>query len=241
MASAPYMERETLRLRNAKDAFLRSGRQGGGVTKGSCNKSQRTERCGERSLQMRSGGRGLERDTNAERRTRVREIHKSDDREGVTMNQTDILWLVEYHTRVNAKILETAALLTEEELMREGEFDHSSAFQSMRHLVDVDWSWRQFCMGNDVGKTYYWEIVPMSNFAELNAAWMQESAELLAYVQGLDDAALAKPVVLNWEKDKTRPTWQVLAHVVNHGTQHRAELARYFTRCGHSPGDLDLL
>jgi hypothetical protein len=28
---------------------------------------------------------------------------------------------------------------------------------------------------------------------------------------------------------------------VNHGTQHRSELARYFTECGSSPGDIDLL
>jgi hypothetical protein len=31
--------------------------------------------------------------------------------------------------------------------------DHGSAFDTIRHLVDVDWSWRQFCIGNDVGDT----------------------------------------------------------------------------------------
>jgi uncharacterized damage-inducible protein DinB len=41
--------------------------------------------------------------------------------------------------------------------------------------------------------------------------------------------------------DFAPPRWLILAHVVNHGTQHRSELARYFTECGHSPGDLDLV
>jgi uncharacterized damage-inducible protein DinB len=81
----------------------------------------------------------------------------------------------------------------------------------------------------------------MNTLAEIEAAWSKDSAELMAYVEQSDDAALQREIVLNEERGERVPIWQILAHVVNHGTQHRAELARYLTVCGHSPGDLDLL
>ncbi len=157
------------------------------------------------------------------------------------MNRDDILFLIMYHNRANAKIFETAALLTDEQLMRANEFDRDSAFETLRHIVDVDWSWRQFCIGNNIGKTYLWDIVRMKNFAETRAAWVKDSAELLAYAQTIDNETLQQEIVINKERDERARIWQILAHVVNHGTQHRSELARYFTLCEHSPGDLDLI
>ena len=37
------------------------------------------------------------------------------------------------------------------------------------------------------------------------------------------------------------PVWQLMVHVVNHGTQHRSEAAALLTAEGRSPGELDLL
>jgi uncharacterized damage-inducible protein DinB len=37
------------------------------------------------------------------------------------------------------------------------------------------------------------------------------------------------------------PVWQMLVHVVNHGTQHRAEAAALLTAEGRSLGELDMI
>ena len=35
--------------------------------------------------------------------------------------------------------------------------------------------------------------------------------------------------------------WQMLTHLLNHGTQHRSEAALLLTQAGRSPGELDLI
>jgi uncharacterized damage-inducible protein DinB len=37
------------------------------------------------------------------------------------------------------------------------------------------------------------------------------------------------------------PVWQMLVHVMNHGTQHRSEAAAVLTAEGRSPGELDII
>ena len=155
------------------------------------------------------------------------------------MDTDSLLAFVRFHAWANRRIIETAIELTDDEVHRAGPFDHGTAFQTVRHLVDVDWSWREFCTGNDVGETYVWEKVPLEDLASPGAFSGAEDARLLAFVGSLDDASLAEPLTLS--DGASVPRWLIVAHVVNHGTQHRSELARYLTDRGHSPGELDLL
>jgi uncharacterized damage-inducible protein DinB len=157
------------------------------------------------------------------------------------MNIEDVLFLIGYHVRANGRIMEKTAELSDDELRRSASLDHGSAFQTLRHLVDVDWSWREFLRGNDVGETYLWDVSPLPDLESIAVLWAEEHARLLGFVSSLDQRGLDQPMTIDLDNAVDVPRWQILAHVVNHGTQHRSELARYLTERGYSPGDLDLI
>ncbi len=65
----------------------------------------------------------------------------------------------------------------------------------------------------------------------------------MSFVVGLTDERLESKFSYTTTEGKPhqRILWQAMAHVVNHGTQHRTEAAAILTDLGHSPGDLDMI
>ena len=159
------------------------------------------------------------------------------------MDRDTLLDLIRYNEWANGRILITIARLPPEQLTTPAALDHGTPWQTLLHLVDVEWSWRLIAQGIPVPQML-WEIETFVDLAQLAAFWQEEGATLRAYVQSLDVAALQEVVEFGTPEGKPpqqAKRWHLLAHLLNHSTQHRTELARYLTDCGHSPGDLDLL
>lgn len=78
------------------------------------------------------------------------------------------------------------------------------------------------------------ENEPMPTIDQLRGLWADEWTATDEWLGTLSDG------FVNHNFDGV-PVWQMLVHVVNHGTQHRSEAAALLTAEGHSPGELDVV
>lgn len=100
------------------------------------------------------------------------------------------------------------------------------------HQLGAAQRWRHGLSGSDELPRPERDPLPAPD--TLRPAWQREWQAWDAWLGALDDEALLG-------LDEGIPMWQLLAHVVNHGTQHRSEAAALLTAAGRSPGDLDVV
>jgi uncharacterized damage-inducible protein DinB len=156
------------------------------------------------------------------------------------MQPTDYVSLVQFNQWANNHLLDVAAKLSPEQLHAEAGLSFGSAFKTLRHVLDVGWSWRLVCEGQEASKLL-WEVEPMEDFEAVRAYWGPEAQRLVDFVRSLSDGDLERVAGVPSGESKPFTVKQILLHIVTHDTGHRNELGWYFTRLGHSPGDMDYL
>ncbi|MFN8444765.1 MAG: DinB family protein [Caldilineaceae bacterium] len=159
------------------------------------------------------------------------------------MTQSDLLTILQHHYWANHRILECATQVSVEQLMQAANFDHESAFQTLRHMLDVEWSWRLMAQ-RVLATELLWNLEDLSDLEKLKAFWRLEQETMVAYVRSMDEATINSNVEFGTPQGRppqSAKLWQIVVHLAVHGTHHRSELARYFTDCGHSPGDINFM
>ena len=158
------------------------------------------------------------------------------------MNKTDLQFLMNYNYWANARVLQAAARILPEQFTAPFPVSFGSLRGSLVHVLGAEIVWRQRIQSG-VSPT---GLVPEDDFptlADLGARWAAEERTLHAIVDGLEDDGAAREIHYRNSRGIAmhNPLWQILSHVVNHGTQFRGEAAVILTQLGQSPGDLDMI
>ena len=143
--------------------------------------------------------------------------------------------LVAYNQWANEKILKAIDGMTADELARPVDAYFGSLDGNLQHILFATRIWLARWKG----------AVPASLqdrvAGPLASAYAATHAEFSAFVEPLTDADADR--VVHYKNSRGEPFQMVLAqlitHVVNHGTHHRAETGMLLERLGRSPGDMD--
>lgn len=152
------------------------------------------------------------------------------------MQRHDISFLVDYNYWANARVLAAAAHLAPDTFVAPTSLTPRTLRGTLVHQLDVEWSWRLRWQGRDDGEALAEDDFP--TVGDLVTRWQVDEQAMRAYVATLTEADLERPWAVGG--GPARPLWQYIVHVINHGTQQRADAAVLLTAAGSSPGGLDI-
>jgi uncharacterized damage-inducible protein DinB len=145
------------------------------------------------------------------------------------MNADAFRHLYNYHFAENRKIWDSYIMpLSQEQFTQHVDYSMGSARNQLVHLMNVDNAWF-----SDLARIENPDELDPSNSDDrdkIRAQWDKVEQHMRAYLTNLrDDMLFTKPLE---GEDENLFMWQVLLHVVNHGTDHRAQILRLLSDLG---------
>lgn len=146
------------------------------------------------------------------------------------MNADALRHFYDYHFAENRKLREQyLPQLTQEQFTQNASYSRGSVASQTVHLMTVDEAWFTGLRGAEFPPDLNPSDAQDRRF--INAYWDRVEQEMRAYLANLrDDMLLQKPFPEG--EDENLILWQVLLHVVNHGTDHRAQILRQLNEFG---------
>lgn len=139
------------------------------------------------------------------------------------MNADAFRHLYAYHFRENRKIWDLVATLSDDQFRQQSPYSHGSVRDQLLHLIQVDDAWFGD-LRSAAGQVLPEEPEDVETREALRAYSEAVEGRMQKYLERLrDDMLFTQPLP---GEDAQLYLWQVLWHVVNHGTDHRAQILR---------------
>jgi uncharacterized damage-inducible protein DinB len=128
---------------------------------------------------------------------------------------------MEYNDAMSRRVWESIMTLSDEQFVDRFNYSHGSIRDLMVHMAVVDGRWMRGLKEEPEARSYTKEPTLFHTRQKAFEFWDQTARELMTYVQSLEESELSSTPVGMYG-----PVWQVLLHLVNHGTDHRSQVLR---------------
>lgn len=146
------------------------------------------------------------------------------------MNAAAFRHFYNYHFAENRKLWDRyVSALSEEQFTQALDYSRGSIHNQILHLISCDQTWFSGLRGAEIPDDL--DPADFADRAAIRTHWDRVEQTMRAYLADLrDDMLFVKP--FEEGEDENLILWQVLLHVVNHGTDHRAQLLRQLNDLG---------
>jgi len=141
------------------------------------------------------------------------------------MNADAFRHFYNYHFAENRKVWEHVASLTFEQFTQPVGYSRGSVREQVIHLLDAEDMWFSELRGVEPSEPLP-NVVTADDRGDIRAHWDKVEQNIRAYLADLQESILFSKPIKEPEEDKDLIVWQVLLHVANHATDHRAQLLR---------------
>jgi uncharacterized damage-inducible protein DinB len=146
---------------------------------------------------------------------------------------------IDYTAWASLQLLDAAGELTAEEATHDFQTASHGIAATLAHIFAGDRIWLARLSGAPV-LDFLSEAD--RSLPSLQKMWPPLLGEWKKWAAGLTDEQALAPFayVDNKGRHWTQPVWQLVLHVVNHGTHHRGQVSGFLRSLGHTPPALDL-
>jgi uncharacterized damage-inducible protein DinB len=147
---------------------------------------------------------------------------------------------LDYHAWASGRLLDATGQITPDELTRDFKTSDKNVLETLTHVFAADSIW----LARVRGESPTTFLAPEDRHpGVLSQQWPAIQQRWKEWAAPLSDQDVQAKISYRdmkgnpWEQ----PLWQILLHVVNHGTHHRGQVSGFLRAMGHNPPPLDLI
>jgi uncharacterized damage-inducible protein DinB len=151
------------------------------------------------------------------------------------MNLADLNTWLDYHYWARDIILDAVAPLSPEQFTHSIESSFKSVRDTVAHMYGAEWLWYNRWTGKLDATMPKYDSWP--DVTSIKKAWLDHEVRLRTFVNDEGEAGVTR--VYNYKSLAGQPTssvfWEMLVHVVNHGSYHRGQVTTLLRQLGAPP------